>query len=62
MAGIDGRQAVEHFDELIQECLALDAKEEMLEIIVVEIRSPARVTPQFHRGNMRIFISHTVLD
>jgi hypothetical protein len=34
----------------------------MLEIIVVEIRSPARVTPQFHRGNMRIFISHTVLD
>jgi hypothetical protein len=62
MAGIDRRQAIEHFDELIQERLALDAEEEMLKIFVIEIRSPARVSPQFHCGYMHIFISHTVLD
>jgi hypothetical protein len=62
MAGIDGRQGVEHFDELIQERLALDAEEEMLKIFVIEICSPARVTPQLHCGYMHIFISHNVLD
>ena len=64
---MDRGKLVENRDEFVKERLALQAEEEMLEIIIGEVRRPAAVGPELHCRNVRIFnvqifVSHTILD
>src|SRR5262249_39693102 len=56
------RQAFEHFDEFMQQGLALDAEQEMFEIVIREVSSSARVAPKLNCGNVLFFFSHKMLD
>ena len=59
---IDGWKLIQDGDEFVQECLTLQTEQQMLEVMVGEIRHPAAVGPQLHRGNVKIFFPHIILD
>src|SRR5438552_17379645 len=60
LAGIYWRQSIENIDELIDEGLTFDTEQEVLKVIIREVRSPAGVAPQFKCGHVRLFFSHTI--
>ena len=59
---ISGGKLVENSNELVQQGLAFETKKEVLEILVGQIDLPAAVLPELHRGDMWIFLFHTMLD
>ena len=59
---LHGRQAVENVDKLIDERLAFDAEQKMLEMVLGEVCSPAGVTPKLDGGYMLFFRFHKMLD
>ena len=46
------RQAIEDLDKLAHERLALDTKQKVLEIVVLEVDRPVSVSPQLYGRNV----------
>ena len=53
---------IENSNEFVQERLALHTDKQVFEVVIVEMGGPAAVAPKLHRGHVRVFFSHKMLD
>ena len=57
-----GRNFIENIDEFINESLALDAKQEVLKMLIRQVPDSTGVTPKHHCRDMRCVFVHRYLD
>jgi hypothetical protein len=62
VAGIHRWEPIQYFNELADERLTLDTKQQVLKVVFREIGCPTGVGPELGCWNMPSFFVHTILD